>query len=123
MKSYMIGAIALVMLSGAGGLYLYVNHLQKENAILEGNNKVLELAAQEDAEEIEFLKRDRDAKLEQSRARMRQISNLEQVNARLNGELNELTKDNQVLNECLSVPASDDLVDQLREYAGGQAGQ
>ena len=45
-SSLKIGLV-LVMLAGAGGGYLYVNKLQKDNAILKTNQIKLETAVQE----------------------------------------------------------------------------
>ena len=45
-SSLKIGLV-LVMLAGAGGGYLYVNKLQKDNAVLKTNQIKLETAVQE----------------------------------------------------------------------------
>ena len=51
-SSLKIGLV-LVMLAGAGGGYLYVNKLQKDNAILKTNQIKLETAVQESNQVIE----------------------------------------------------------------------
>ena len=45
--------LALVLLAGAGGGYLYVNKLQKDNAILKTNQVKLETAVAESNQVIE----------------------------------------------------------------------
>ena len=51
-SSLKIGLV-LVMLAGAGGGYLYVNKLQKDNAVLKTNQIKLETAVQESNQVIE----------------------------------------------------------------------
>ena len=50
--------LALVLLAGAGGGYLYVNKLQKDNAILKTNQVKLETAVAESNQVIEQQSKD-----------------------------------------------------------------
>ena len=51
-------ALLVIMLAGAGGGYLYVNKLQKDNAILKTNQIKLETAVSEQKQLIENQKQD-----------------------------------------------------------------
>ena len=46
-------ALVLILLAGVGGGYLYVNKLQKDNAILKSNQVKLETAVAESNQVIE----------------------------------------------------------------------
>ena len=85
-SSLKIGLV-LVMLAGAGGGYLYVNKLQKDNAVLKTNQIKLETAVQESNQVIEQLTKD----LKKIRSTIKQI---EEVNAKLQ-------KDRDALNNRL----------------------
>ena len=85
-SSLKIGLV-LVMLAGAGGGYLYVNKLQKDNAILKTNQIKLETAVQESNQVIEQQTKD----LKKIRSTIKQI---EEVNAKLQ-------KDRDALNNRL----------------------
>jgi len=85
-SSLKIGLV-LVMLAGAGGGYLYVNKLQKDNAVLKTNQIKLETAVQESNQVIEQLTKD----LKQIRSTLKQV---EEVNAKLQ-------KDRDALNNRL----------------------
>ena len=50
--------LALILLAGAGGGYLYVNKLQKDNAILKTNQVKLETAVAESNQVIEQQSKD-----------------------------------------------------------------
>ena len=50
--------LTLIVLLGAGGGYLYVNKLQKDNAILKTNQVKLESAIEESSQVIEQQKQD-----------------------------------------------------------------
>ena len=85
-SSLKIGLV-LVMLAGAGGGYLYVNKLQKDNAILKTNQVKLETAVQESNQDIEQQTKD----LKQIRSTLKKV---EEVNAKLQ-------KDRDALNNRL----------------------
>ena len=85
-SSLKIGLV-LVMLAGAGGGYLYVNKLQKDNAVLKTNQIKLETAVQESNQVIEQQTKD----LKKIRSTIKQI---EEVNAKLQ-------KDRDALNNRL----------------------
>ena len=85
-SSLKIGLV-LVMLAGAGGGYLYVNKLQKDNAILKTNQIKLETAVQERNQFIEQQTKD----LKQIRSTLKKV---EEVNAKLQ-------KDRDALNNRL----------------------
>jgi len=85
-SSLKIGLV-LVMLAGAGGGYLYVNKLQKDNAILKTNQIKLETAVQESNQVIEQQTKD----LKQIRSTLKKV---EEVNAKLQ-------KDRDALNNRL----------------------
>ena len=75
--------LALVLLAGAGGGYLYVNKLQKDNAILKTNQIKLETAVAESNQVIEQQSKD----LKKIRST---IKELEEVNAKLQADRDEL---------------------------------
>ena len=79
--------LALVLLAGAGGGYLYVNKLQKDNAILKTNQIKLETAVAESNQVIEQQTKD----LKQIRSTLKEV---EEVNAKLQ-------KDRDALNNRL----------------------
>ena len=83
-SSLKIGLV-LVMLAGAGGGYLYVNKLQKDNAVLKTNQIKLETAVQESNQVIEQQTKD----LKKIRSTIKQI---EEVNAKLQADRNALNK-------------------------------
>ena len=77
--------LALVLLAGAGGGYLYVNKLQKDNAILKTNQVKLETAVAESNQVIEQQTKD----LKQIRSALKEI---EEVNAKLQADRDALNK-------------------------------
>jgi len=83
-SSLKIGLV-LVMLAGAGGGYLYVNKLQKDNAVLKTNQIKLETAVQESNQVIEQQTKD----LKKIRITIKQI---EEVNAKLQADRDALNK-------------------------------
>ena len=83
-SSLKIGLV-LVMLAGAGGGYLYVNKLQKDNAVLKTNQIKLETAVQESNQVIEQQTKD----LKKIRSTIKQI---EEVNAKLQAARDALNK-------------------------------
>ena len=85
-SSLKIGLV-LVMLAGAGGGYLYVNKLQKDNAVLKTNQIKLETAVQESNQVIEQQTKD----LKQIRSTLKKI---DEENAKLK-------KDRDALNSRL----------------------
>ena len=83
-SSIKIGLI-LVMLAGAGGGYLYVNKLQKDNAILKTNAIKLETAVEDQKGVIEQQTKD----LKQIRST---LSNLEEEKKKLQADKDNLSK-------------------------------
>ena len=83
-SSLKIGLV-LVMLAGAGGGYLYVNKLQKDNAVLKTNQIKLETAVQESNQVIEQQTKD----LKKIRSTIKQI---EEVNSKLQADRDALNK-------------------------------
>ena len=83
-SSLKIGLV-LVMLVGAGGGYLYVTKLQKDNAILKINQVKLESAVDNQKIVIE----QQTADLKKIRSTLKQI---EEVNAKLQADRNALNK-------------------------------
>jgi len=79
--------LALVLLAGAGGGYLYVNKLQKDNAILKTNQVKLETAVAESSQVIEQQTKD----LKKIRSTLKEI---DEQNAKLQ-------KDRDALNNRL----------------------
>ena len=77
--------LALVLLAGAGGGYLYVTKLQKDNAILKNNQVKLETAVAESNQVIEQQTKD----LKQIRSALKEI---EEVNAKLQADRDALNK-------------------------------
>ena len=77
----------VILLAGAGGGYLYVNKLQKDNAILKTNQIKLESAVQESNQVIEQQTKD----LKKIRSTLKEV---EEVNAKLQ-------KDRDALNNRL----------------------
>ena len=77
--------LALVLLAGAGGGYLYVTKLQKDNAILKTNQVKLETAVAESNQVIEQQTKD----LKKIRSTIKQI---EEVNAKLQADRDALNK-------------------------------
>ena len=77
--------LALVLLAGAGGGYLYVTKLQKDNAILKTNQVKLETAVAESNQVIEQQTKD----LKKIRSTLKEI---EEVNAKLQADRDALNK-------------------------------
>ena len=77
--------LALVLLAGAGGGYLYVNKLQKDNAILKTNQVKLETAVAESNEVIEQQSKD----LKKIRYTLKEV---EELNDRLQADKDSLNK-------------------------------
>jgi len=83
-SSLKIGLV-LVMLAGAGGGYLYVTKLQKDNAILKTNQIKLETAVQESNQVIEQQTKD----LKQIRSTLKKV---EELNNKLQADRDSLNK-------------------------------
>ena len=77
--------LALVLLAGAGGGYLYVNKLQKDNAILKTNQIKLETAVAESNQVIEQQTKD----LKKIRSTLKEV---EELNDRLQADRDSLNK-------------------------------
>ena len=77
--------LALVLLAGAGGGYLYVNKLQKDNAILKTNQIKLETAVAESNQVIEQQSKD----LKKIRSTLKEV---EELNDRLQADRDSLNK-------------------------------
>ena len=77
--------LALVLLAGAGGGYLYVNKLQKDNAILKTNQVKLETAVAESNQVIEQQSKD----LKKIRTTLKEV---EELNDRLQADKDSLNK-------------------------------
>ena len=75
--------LALVLLAGAGGGYLYVNKLQKDNAILKTNQVKLETAVAESNQVIEQQTKD----LKKIRTTLKEV---EETNAKLQADRDAL---------------------------------
>ena len=75
--------LALVLLAGAGGGYLYVTKLQKDNAILKTNQVKLETAVAESNQVIEQQTKD----LKKIRSTLKEI---DEQNAKLKAEIESL---------------------------------
>ena len=75
--------LALVLLAGAGGGYLYVTKLQKDNAILKTNQVKLETAVAESSQVIEQQTKD----LKKIRTTLKEV---EEVNAKLQADRDAL---------------------------------
>ena len=83
-SSLKIGLV-LVMLAGAGGGYLYVTKLQKDNAILKTNQVKLETAVAESSQVIEQQTKD----LKQIRSTLKKV---EELNNKLQADRDSLNK-------------------------------
>ena len=77
--------LTLVLLAGAGGGYLYVNKLQKDNAILKTNQIKLETAVAESNQVIEQQSKD----LKKIRSTLKEV---EELNDRLQADKDSLNK-------------------------------
>jgi len=77
--------LALVLLAGAGGGYLYVNKLQKDNAILKTNQIKLETAVAESNQVIEQQSKD----LKKIRSTLEKV---EELNDKLQADKESLNK-------------------------------
>ena len=78
-------ALVLILLAGAGGGYLYVNKLQKDNAILKSNQVKLETAVAESNQVIEQQSKD----LKKIRSTLKEV---EELNDKLQADKNSLNK-------------------------------
>ena len=77
--------LGLILLAGAGGGYLYVNKLQKDNAILKTNQVKLETAVAESNQVIEQQTKD----LKKIRSTLKEV---EELNDRLQADRDSLNK-------------------------------
>ena len=77
--------LVLVMMAGAGGGYLYINKLQKDNAILKSNQVKLETAVAESNQVIEQQTKD----LKKIRSTLKEV---EELNDRLQADRDSLNK-------------------------------
>ena len=78
-------ALMVILLAGAGGGYLYVNKLQKDNAILKTNQVKLESAVQESNQVIEQQTKD----LKKIRSTLKKV---EETNKKLQADRDSLNK-------------------------------
>ena len=78
-------ALIVILLAGAGGGYLYVNKLQKDNAILKTNQIKLESAVQESNQVIEQQTKD----LKKIRSTLKKV---EETNKKLQADRDSLNK-------------------------------
>ena len=78
-------ALVLILLAGAGGGYLYVNKLQKDNAILKSNQVKLETAVAESNQVIEQQSKD----LKKIRSTLEKV---EELNDKLQADKDSLNK-------------------------------
>ena len=78
-------ALVLILLAGAGGGYLYVNKLQKDNAILKTNQVKLETAVAESNQVIEQQSKD----LKKIRSTLEKV---EELNDKLQADKDSLNK-------------------------------
>ena len=78
-------ALIVILLAGAGGGYLYVNKLQKDNAILKENAIKLESAVQESNQVIEQQTKD----LKKIRSTLKEV---EETNKKLQADRDSLNK-------------------------------
>ena len=78
-------ALVLILLAGAGGGYLYVNKLQKDNAILKTNQVKLETAVAESNQVIEQQSKD----LKKIRSTLKEV---EELNSKLQADKDSLNK-------------------------------
>ena len=78
-------ALIVILLAGAGGGYLYVNKLQKDNAILKTNQIKLESAVQESNQVIEQQTKD----LKKIRSTLKEV---EETNKKLQADRDSLNK-------------------------------
>jgi DNA repair exonuclease SbcCD ATPase subunit len=78
-------ALVLILLAGVGGGYLYVNKLQKDNAILKSNQVKLETAVAESNQVIEQQSKD----LKKIRSTLKEV---EELNDKLQADKNSLNK-------------------------------
>ena len=78
-------ALIVILLAGAGGGYLYVNKLQKDNAILKTNQIKLESAIQESNQVIEQQTKD----LKKIRSTLKEV---EETNKKLQADRDSLNK-------------------------------
>ena len=83
-SSLKIGLV-LVMLAGAGGGYLYINKLQKDNATLKSNQIKLESAVEDQKAVI-------DGQAEDFKKIRSTLTKLEQENAKLQKDKQDLSK-------------------------------
>jgi len=83
-SSLKIGLV-LVMLAGAGGGYLYINKLQKDNATLKSNQIKLESAVEDQKQVIE-------QQTEDFRKIRNTLNKLEEVNKKLEQDKADLSK-------------------------------
>ena len=77
--------LGLILLAGAGGGYLYVNKLQKDNAILKTNQVKLETAVAESNQVIEQQSKD----LKKIRSTLKEV---EELNDKLQADKDSLNK-------------------------------
>ena len=77
--------LGLILLAGAGGGYLYVNKLQKDNAILKTNQVKLETAVAESNQVIEQQSKD----VKKIRSTLKEV---EELNDRLQADKDSLNK-------------------------------
>ena len=78
-------ALVLILLAGVGGGYLYVNKLQKDNAILKSNQVKLETAVAESNQVIEQQSKD----LKKIRSTLKEV---EELNDKLQADKDSLNK-------------------------------
>ena len=108
-------ALALAV-AAASGAAAYVMYLRSENATLLANEAVRQGTIESLRTEIEARQQDTEEKAQLLRERMAQIADLTRVNANLNRDLLEATKDDEKVVECLAVRPGPDYVNRLREY-------
>ena len=97
--------LGLILLAGAGGGYLYVNKLQKDNAILKTNQIKLETAVAESNQVIEQQSKD----LKKIRSTLKEV---EELNDRLQADKKIINKASDSAARCVEIASGSPLTEE-----------
>lgn len=120
MKVKLMALGFVLLMSSVGGVYMYIQSLQKDNEILTTNNQMQEIALDLADADRKLWRKDLDIKQKQIAKKQKQLNNLGAVNTKLKGVLNEMSKEDPVIVECLDAVPSDGFVDELLNTTKGQ---
>lgn len=107
---YIISLVLLIVVSGGW----YVNHLRLLNKTLSKDLQTQEIALGMVQSTLDKRTKDYELKRKQVAAKQQEIAKLYKTAATLNSKLQQVSKNDKQVNDCLAVRTSNSLIEQLR---------